>query len=82
MNVITATTLRNNFSDSMQQVADAKDYLLVAKRGKIQSAVVNIELFEELLDLRDSSYLKSIQKARKEYETGDALSHDEVFGEL
>lgn len=82
MNVINATILRNNFADALKAVNKKKDFLLVAKKGKISSALVNIDLFEDLLSLTDSEYLLSIKKARKEYEKGDFLSHDEVFGAL
>lgn len=82
MNVITTTTLRNNFADSLKEVDKKKDFLLVSKKGKIASALVNIDLFEELLALTDTDYLKSIKKAREEYKKGNFFSHDEVFGQL
>ncbi len=81
MNVINATVLRNNLADAMEEVSK-KDYLLVAKKGKITSAIVNIELFEDLLALANKDYVKSIQKAREEYESGDVFSHEQAFGEI
>lgn len=81
MNVVTTTTLRNNFADSLEEVIK-KDYLLVAKRGKIISALVNIDLFEDLLALRNKKYLSSIKKAREEYRRGEVFTHNEVFGEI
>ena len=41
-----------------------------------------IDLFEELLELADKSYVESIRKARKEYEQGDVFSLDEVFPDV
>lgn len=82
MNIINATTLRNHLADSLKEVDKKKDFLLVSKSGEISSALVNIDLFEDLLALTDTDYLQSIRKARKEYENGDILSHAEVFGEL
>jgi len=81
MNIVTTTTLRNNFADSLKE-AIKKDYLLVAKRGKIISALVNIDLFEDLLALRNKKYLSSIKKAREEYRRGEVFTHNEVFGEI
>jgi AAA15 family ATPase/GTPase len=81
MNVVTTTTLRNNFADSLEEVIK-KDYLLVAKRGKIISALVNIDLFEDLLASRNKKYLSSIRKAREEYRHGEVFTHNEVFGEI
>jgi len=82
MNVINTTTLRNNLADSLAAIEKGKEYLLVAKRGKIKSAIVDIDFFENLLALANKRYLDSIKKARKEYERGDILSHEEVFGEI
>lgn len=81
MNTITATTLRNNLADAIKEVAK-KNYLLVAKRGKITSALVNIDLFEDLIALTNKKYLASIEKAREEYKKGDVLTHGQVFGEV
>lgn len=82
MTIITSTTLRNSLADSLNEVNKKRDYLLVARKGKITSAVVNIDLFEDLLELADKNYLKTIKKAREEYEKGELLSHEDVFGEL
>ncbi|MCH7641175.1 type II toxin-antitoxin system Phd/YefM family antitoxin [Patescibacteria group bacterium] len=82
MNVISSTVLRNNLSDSLKVVEKKKKFLLVAKRGKITSALVNLDLFEDLLELADSKYLKSIKKARQEYKKGDFFSHKDAFGEV
>ena len=81
MNIVNATVLRNNLSDAIKQVKK-KDYLLIAKRGKIISAIVDVELFEDLLALKDKKYLKSVTKAREEYEKGEVYTHMEVFGEI
>lgn len=82
MTIVNATVLRNNFADSLREVSMKKDYLLVARKGKITSALVNIDLFEDLLALANKDYVKSIQKARKEYEKGDIFSHRQVFGKV
>ena len=82
MNIINTTVLRNNLADSLNEVVNKKDNLLVAKKGKITSAIVNIDLFEDLLALTNKNYVKSIKKARKEYEKGDFFTHDQVFGNV
>lgn len=82
MNIVNTTTLRNHLADTLKEVDKKKDFLLVSKSGEISSALVNIDLFEDLLALTDTNYLASIKKAREEYRNGDVLSHDQVFGEL
>ncbi|MCL4377150.1 MAG: type II toxin-antitoxin system Phd/YefM family antitoxin [Actinobacteria bacterium] len=82
MNIVNATVLRNNLSDALNEVNRNKDFLLVAKKGKITSALVNIDLFEDLLALSNKDYLKSIRQARAEYKNSDVFSHEEIFGEI
>jgi PHD/YefM family antitoxin component YafN of YafNO toxin-antitoxin module len=82
MNIVNATTLRNHLADTLREVDRKRDFFLVSKKGEISSALVNIDLFEDLLSLTDTDYLASIRKARKEYEDRDVLSHNQVFGEL
>jgi len=81
MNVITSTTLRNNLADALTAVVDKK-YLLVARRGKITSALVSVDLLEDLLALANKKYLASIKKAREEYGKGQVFTHEQVFGEV
>ena len=82
MNIVSTTTLRNNLSDAVKKIAKKKDYLLVSKKGKITSALVDIDLFEDLLDVANKEFMASVKKAREEYEKGDFLTHEQVFGDL
>ena len=82
MNTLTISTLRNNLADSIGEISDNRDYLLITNKGKITSALVNIDLFEDLLALGNKQYLMSIQKARKEYKKGDIFSHENAFGAI
>ncbi len=82
MNVVSATVLKNNLTDTLDEITRKKDYLLVAKKGKVTSALVNIDLFEDLLSLADKEYKDTIKKARREYETGQVLTHEQVFGDI
>ena len=82
MNVITTSILRNNLADALREITKKKDYLLVAKKNQIKAALVDIDLFEDLLALTNKKYLESIKKARKEYEKGDFFTHDQVFGNI
>ena len=81
MNIISASTMRANFSSTLDELAKQK-YLLVARKGKISHAIVNLDFLEDLLALSNKKYLTSIRKAREEYKRGDTLSHEHVFGEL
>lgn len=78
---LTSTTLRNNLSDALDEVSN-KEYLLIARGKKIAHALVNLDFLEDLLAFKNKKYLVSIKKARKEYKSGDTLTHDQVFGDL
>ncbi len=82
MNIVNATVLRNNLSDTLAEVNKKKDFFLVAKKGKITSAIVDIDFFEDLLALSNKNYVKSIKKAREEYRKSDIFTHEQVFGEV
>ena len=82
MNVVSSTVLRNNLSDTLQEVAKNKKYLLVSKKGKPVSALVNLDFFEDLLALTNKKYLDSIKEAREQYKKGEVYSHEEAFGEV
>lgn len=78
---VKATVLRDHLSDALAEVGRS-DYLLVTKRGRPVSALVNIDFFEDLLALAGTEYAQSIKEARADYDAGRTVSHDDVFGEL
>ncbi len=80
MNIISATAFRNNFATTIKSVNKKREYLLVAKKGKLTSALIDIDLLEDLLEMTDKQFLKSIKKARNEYETNQTYTHEQVFG--
>ncbi|PIS21684.1 hypothetical protein COY33_01390 [candidate division WWE3 bacterium CG_4_10_14_0_2_um_filter_42_7] len=82
MNTITTTILRNNLADVIEEVSNKKDYLFVAKKGKITSALVDIDFFEDLLALSSKKLHNHIKKARKEFKGGEIFSHEDIFGKL
>ncbi|MBM3283873.1 hypothetical protein FJY90_06550 [Candidatus Gottesmanbacteria bacterium] len=81
MNVVTTTILRNNLADIVSEI-DKQKYFLIAKKGKITSALVKIDFFEDLLALANKKYVESIKKARNEYQRGEVFTHDQIFGKL
>lgn len=81
--VIQSTTLRNNLSDVLDAVEEKdKEYLLVARKGKVSAALVNADLFEDLLALANPKFIKSIKEAREQIAKGEYFTHEQVFGEL
>jgi PHD/YefM family antitoxin component YafN of YafNO toxin-antitoxin module len=75
---LTASKLRDNMADALDAVSK-NEILIVTRRGKKETAIIDLDKLEDLLAATDPSYLKTIQAARtsKEY-----FSHEEVFGDL
>lgn len=82
MNVVSTTILRNNLADTLAEVTGKKDYLIISKKGKLVSALVNLDFFEDLLALSSKKYLQDIKEAREDYKKGRYVTLDEAFGEI
>lgn len=81
--VIQATTLRSNLADTLDTLEKKKpQFLLVARKNKISAALVNLDVFEDLLALASPKYLKSIKQSREQFKKGEFLTHEQVFGEI
>ena len=76
---IDASVMRNNLSEALDAVHDSKNIILVKRRGKVESALVDIDVLEDLLALQNPEYLKSIAKARA---SKVWYTPEEVFGDL
>ncbi len=76
------TTLRNHLSDVLNEVSEKKDFILVTRRQKPESALVNLDFFEDLLAMTSKDYLKSIKEARGDYKKGRVYKHSDVFGKI
>ncbi|PKN00041.1 MAG: hypothetical protein CVU78_03135 [Elusimicrobia bacterium HGW-Elusimicrobia-2] len=82
INTIDFTTLRNHLSDVLKEVSGKKDFILVTRRQKPESALVNLDFFEDLLAMASKDYLKSIKEARGDYKNGRVYTHGDVFGKI
>ena len=80
--LIAATTLRNHLSDALRSVIGSKKLLLVTKKSRPVSAIVDIDFLEDLLASAGAKYVASIREARSDYKKGRLFTHKEVFGKL
>ncbi len=79
---IDATTLRNNFSSTLKSLAK-DDILFIKNRGKLTGKVIiDDEILEDLLLLRDEQHLKDIAESREQAKNGEVYTMDEVFGDV
>ena len=82
MNTVATTTLRNNLAVTMDALSKDMEYMLVSSRGKIISALVNIDLFEDFMASRNQKYKDDIKKSREEAKKGHVYTMEEAFGEI
>jgi len=82
LKTIPATTLRNHLSDALKAVDLHQKYLVITKKDKPISVLVDLDFFEELLASHSPRYLASIRQARGEYKRHRTFTHQEVFGNL
>lgn len=82
LKTIPATTLRNHLADTLKTVDLHQKYLVITKKNKPVSVLVDLDFFEELLASHSPHYLESIRQAREEYRRSRTLTHQEVFGKL
>lgn len=80
--LIPAATLRQHLADALRSVAGSEKFLLVTKKDRPVSALVDIDFFEDLLAASSKTYLKSVREARRDYRQGRLLTHQQVFGRL
>lgn len=80
--VVDSSTLRSHWADVIEEISKKRDYVLVTKRDKPVTALVNLDLFEDLLALTSLDYRKSIQEARQDYKKGRVFTRKDVFGDI
>ena len=80
--IISSTRLRDHLSDVMKEAEKKKSFFIITKKGTPKSALVDIDLFEDLLSLTDKKFLKSIEEAREQVKRGEVYAFEEVFGDL
>ncbi|KKW05710.1 MAG: hypothetical protein UY40_C0010G0007 [candidate division CPR1 bacterium GW2011_GWC1_49_13] len=80
---VATSTLRENLADVLETVNTGKEEILVVtSRGDDVSAIINLDLLEDLLASSSSSFKASIREAREDIKKGRIFSHEEIFGKL
>lgn len=79
---VDTSTLRNHLADTVAEVSTRRDFFLVTKKSKPMAALVNLDLFEDLLAMTSKEYLKSVREARADYKGGRTFTHQDVFGRI
>ena len=79
---IPATTLRYHLGDALKNISHGRRCLLVTRKNRAVSALINIDFLEDLLAMASPAYRESIREAREDYGQGRVFTHQQVFGKL
>lgn len=76
------TKARINLGDVIKRVHRDKEYIVLEKGGLPVAAIMDIDEFEDYLELRDPQVNRIIEEGTKEYLAGRARPAEEFFAEL
>jgi PHD/YefM family antitoxin component YafN of YafNO toxin-antitoxin module len=79
---IPITKARNNLGALIQQVHLNKEYLILEKDGTPVAGIMDIDEFEDYLELQDPEIRAHIRKSQQEYRAGKSRPAEEFLAEL
>ena len=80
--VVSSTKSRNNIASILDAVDRDHPICIIARRGKEEHAIVNLDKLEDLLAANDPKYLEEIAAARKQVADGEVFALKDVFGNI
>ena len=76
------TRARNNLGALIQQVHLNKEYVILEKDGIPVAGIMDIDEFEDYLELQDPKIRAHIRKSQQEYRAGKSRPAEEFLAEL
>ena len=76
------TKARNNLGDLVKRVHHNKEYLILEKDGVPVVAIMDIDEFEDYLELNDPKAQRAIRKSTEEIRAGKSRPAREFLAEL
>lgn len=78
---INMTNLRSNLADALDQVAGG-DIVLVKRRGKPDTALIDSELLEDFVAANNPRIIKKTAQARAEITAGKTVPLEDIFRDM
>jgi hypothetical protein len=76
------TKVRTNLGAIVKRVHLDKEYVILEKDGIPIAGLMDIDEFEDYLELRDPQVQQAIEKSHAEYQDGKSRPADELLAEL
>lgn len=73
--------LRSHLADALEQAAGG-DIVLVKRRGKRDTALIDSELLEDFLAATNPRVIKKVAQARKDITTGKIVAFEDVLQDI
>ncbi|MFC1751658.1 type II toxin-antitoxin system Phd/YefM family antitoxin [Patescibacteria group bacterium] len=80
--IIPITKARINLGDIVKRARLKKEYFILEKDGYPVAGIMDIDEFEDYLDINDPKTKKQIKKSYSEYKAGEAKPASRLSGEL
>lgn len=74
-------SLRSHLADALEQAAGG-DIVLVKRRGKRDTALIDSELLEDFLAATNPRVIKKVAQARKDITTGKIVAFEDVLHDI
>lgn len=76
------TKARNNLGELVKRAHDNKEYLILEKNGVAVVGIMDIDEFEDYLELNDPKAQRDIRKSTEEIRAGKSRPARELLAEL
>jgi PHD/YefM family antitoxin component YafN of YafNO toxin-antitoxin module len=80
--IIPITKARTNLSAFVARVHLNKEYVIVGKEGIPIAGIMDIDEFEDYLEIHDPKVRTIISKGRQDYLAGESRPAEDLLGEL
>lgn len=76
------TKFRSQLGNVIQRIHRNKEYVVLERDGMPVAAVMDIDEFEDYLELNDPTVQREIELSRQDYEAGRVVDPEELSTEL
>jgi len=81
--ILPITKVKRNLLDIIKSMEKDDSTIALTKNGQPVSVIMTLSRYESLMEtidiLSDKQILRSLEKSKKDFKSGNVLSHDEVW---
>lgn len=81
--ILPITKVKRNLLDIVKSMEKDESTIALTKNGQPVSVIMTLSRYESLMEtidiLSDKNILKSLEKSKEDFKSGNVLSHDEVW---